>query len=238
MASVLYLVIFTIFHLFVHLSLADEETVSNPRCPSFQCGDLGFLHFPFYNGTHPECGFFIVDNCNEQIQKIQLGKGGPWFYVTGISQDNTLRLQENQNQTSDLHTIGCKSLLKSLTLFIPPFISVEPYPQNLFNCSRISDINSNYVSLCNDSKHSIYKKLPRTVPCSSIQFLVNKSQTRVEILNLYTGRFRLQVNVSRECRHRRKGECQIDSRGKFHCSNSRTGNLLHDPGKSKQEKQS
>ncbi|KAK0575036.1 hypothetical protein LWI29_033016 [Acer saccharum] len=46
-------------------SLSEEDF--NPRCPSIPCGNLGFPSFPFYNGTNPECGLFIVDKCDEPV---------------------------------------------------------------------------------------------------------------------------------------------------------------------------
>ncbi|KAK0600167.1 hypothetical protein LWI29_012405 [Acer saccharum] len=90
MALATYLVFFLISHQLL-LSLSEEEP--NPRCPSFRCGHLGYIGFPFSNRTHPECGLFVVDNCNEQeAPKIQLLKNESFFYVKEISQDNTLML--------------------------------------------------------------------------------------------------------------------------------------------------
>ncbi|KAL5830574.1 hypothetical protein ACOSQ3_020042 [Xanthoceras sorbifolium] len=97
MALASYLVFFLVSHQLL-LSLSEQDP--NPRCPPFRCGG-GNICFPFSNQTHPECGLFVVHNCNEgSFPKIQLVKNESSFYVKGISQDNTLLLQDNQNQYS------------------------------------------------------------------------------------------------------------------------------------------
>ena len=135
------------------LSLSEEDF--NPRCPSFHCGNLGFLSFPFYNGTNPECGLFIVDKCNEPgNKKILLGEIGS-YHVKVISQDNTLWLRDLVSETDH----NGKSL-RNLTLSHSAFISFDiPFPFNstLLKCPHSHDIISkNYSLLCNDSTHSIY----------------------------------------------------------------------------------
>ncbi|KAK0574860.1 hypothetical protein LWI29_030212 [Acer saccharum] len=91
MALATYLVLFLICHLLL-LSLSEQDP--NPRCPPFRCGLLN-IGFPFSNQTHPECGLFVVDNCNEQEgPKIQLLKNESFFYVKEIFQDTTLKLHD------------------------------------------------------------------------------------------------------------------------------------------------
>ncbi|KAL5830573.1 hypothetical protein ACOSQ3_020041 [Xanthoceras sorbifolium] len=92
MALASYLVFFLVSHQLL-LSLSEQDP--NPRCPPFLCGGRN-IGFPFSNHTHPECGLFVVDNCNERFfPKIQLVKNELSFYVKDISQDNTLWLLDN-----------------------------------------------------------------------------------------------------------------------------------------------
>lgn len=92
MAFSTYHVFFLLSHLLLY-SLAQEEKRFNPRCPHFNCGYLGNIGFLYSNRTHPDCGLLIVDNYTKNVhQKIRLGKDGPWFNMTGISQDNMVEL--------------------------------------------------------------------------------------------------------------------------------------------------
>ena len=92
MALASYLVLF-LLSIQSLLSLSEEDF--NPRCPSIPCGNLGFPSFPFYSGTNPECGLFIVDKCDEPgNKKVLLGEIGS-YNVKVISQDNTLWLQDH-----------------------------------------------------------------------------------------------------------------------------------------------
>ncbi|KAI9168733.1 hypothetical protein LWI28_001219 [Acer negundo] len=89
MARASSLLLLVIYHLSL-LSLAEEVMGFNPRCRPFSCGNLGFLSFPFSNGTNPECGLLKVENCSEPFrQKIQLGKDGPWFI--SVTSSRTIR---------------------------------------------------------------------------------------------------------------------------------------------------
>ena len=127
---------------------------SNSRCLTFPCWNLGHISFPFSNENHPECGLFIVENCNQPFhQKIQLGKDGPWFYIsTTISQDNTPLLAENPDQQlyySDPfrnHTCG---FFKNFTISGSPLFSFAfPFNITLFKCpSLVTAIHGNSI-LC------------------------------------------------------------------------------------------
>ncbi|KAL5763491.1 hypothetical protein ACOSP7_019755 [Xanthoceras sorbifolium] len=225
------LLLFVICHLSL-LSLAEEVTRFNPRCTRFPCGNLGYLRFPFSNQSNPECGLFMVDNCNESFrQKIQLGKDGAWFYIEDIKQDNTLQLRDHESEHFKNHNCGW---FQNFTLSKSPFYSFEfPSRPTMFNCTNHSSIPANSESSCNESNHSIflYNQTTHDLPsppagCSVVQQLVNRTAKNVIIHNLYTGGFFLQVNVTTECYkcHWRGGQCLTDSNGKFNCSGAKTEN--------------
>ncbi|KAL5761240.1 hypothetical protein ACOSQ2_020078 [Xanthoceras sorbifolium] len=226
MASASSLLLFVICHVSL-LSLAEEVTGFNTRCPQFPCGNLGYLRFPFSNQSNPECGLLMVDNCNEIFrQKIQLGKDGPWFYIEDIKQDNSLLLRNHEHFKN--HNCG---RFQNLILSNSPFYSFE-FPQIMFNCTNHSSISTNPELLCNESNHSIifYNQTTNDQPsppagCSVVQPVVHRTAKKVVIHNLYTGWFLLQVNVMTECKdcYWRGGQCQSDSNGKFNCSGAKTG---------------
>ncbi|KAF2317801.1 hypothetical protein GH714_041115 [Hevea brasiliensis] len=58
-------------------------------CRSFPCGELGEIFFPFTNNeTDERCGPFVVDGCNEEIKKVQLGRGSQkWYQIESIFRD-------------------------------------------------------------------------------------------------------------------------------------------------------
>ncbi|KAK0575246.1 hypothetical protein LWI29_035964 [Acer saccharum] len=243
MALATYLVLFLIFHQLL-VSLSEQDP--NPRCPSFRCGHLN-IGFPFSNRTHPECGFFVVDNCNEQeAPKIQLLKNESFFYVTEISQDNTLWLNDHPVSES-FDNLSCKSF-RNLTLPRSPFISFNIPKQHLFKCPHtLYSIPKNYSLLCNGSTHSIIhfnlssyqNQSPNSLPsppaqCSVIQQQVTKTKKNVVFNNTFTSGFGffLQVNVTRECYecHWKGGRCQSDSKGNFNCSKAEPDTKTKEPG--------
>ncbi|XP_031251952.1 LEAF RUST 10 DISEASE-RESISTANCE LOCUS RECEPTOR-LIKE PROTEIN KINASE-like 1.1 isoform X2 [Pistacia vera] len=162
MARLSYILFFVFsFLLLLLLCLALEEKRFNPRCPRFDCGYLGIIGFPFSNRTHPECGLLVVDNCTENVQKIRLGKDGQWFYTTGISQDNMVKLYDRPVEEYKNHCRRDISL-KKLSLPISPFLSFDvPYNQSLYECPRNYKPPKYFSSACNNSQHSyIYHSYP------------------------------------------------------------------------------
>ncbi|XP_031282910.1 uncharacterized protein LOC116141552 [Pistacia vera] len=236
MSGVSYIVFFFISHLLI-LSLAQEEMGSSPKCKPFNCGILNVIGFPFSNETYPECGFLTVAGCREQVPRIRLGKDGPEFHVLSISKDNTLTLRHDEGfEKPPLNNRRCVQYFQNLTIPSSPFFSFEVIPENqtLFKCPGTSySVPENYDSLCNDSSHSIiyYKGSKpgglRVPPqqCSLILFQTNRTPNGLNFSNLYTGWFRLQVKLKRDCHdcHGRKGQCKIDSIGNFYCANAKDG---------------
>lgn len=221
-----YLVFFLIPHLLL-LSLAKEEKWSNPSCSFFPCGNLGLLHFPFANRTNPECGLMIVDDCNKAVQKIQLGKDGPWYNITNIAQDDSITLQDPVFR-SHVHK-NCESI-KNLTLPSYPFLSFEiPFNLTLIKCPRkLRNKPANFSLPCNDSV--FYYNLPKdnltSLPppqCSLIQLPVHKTKNATDLIELLTGSFLLQVLILPDCWqcNWNGSRCEIDSKGNYYCGKTR-----------------
>ncbi|KAK3189315.1 hypothetical protein Dsin_028876 [Dipteronia sinensis] len=225
MARASSLLLLVIYHLSL-LSLAEEVTGFNPSCPPLPCGNLGFLSFPFSSGTNPECGLLKVENCSEPFrQKIELGMGGPWFYIREINQDNSLILRDQVYPDRFKNHI-CR-LFQNFTLSSSFEFPIQPA---MFNCSNYS-ITTGFELLCHESNHSIILYNHTTHPsppagCSVIQSQLTKTQKSVFLHNIYNGGFFLQVNVTKECLdcYSKRGQFLSDSNGKFQCSGSKTGN--------------
>ncbi|GAY47581.1 hypothetical protein CUMW_105490 [Citrus unshiu] len=232
MACYSFLVFFVISQLLL-LSSAEEERELNKTCPfSFPpCGNLSQFTFPFTNRTHPECGLMVVDNCNEPVQRIRLGKAGPFYNILNIAQDVSITLEDQVFQ-SHLNERSSESF-KNLSLPSSASLSFEIKSKlSLFRCTDKLDNNlTSFHSTCNNSSFIYYNHpddaLPSILPpnCSLIQLPVNKTRKPDVLFNMLTSVFSLQVEVQRICDecHRRGGQCQNDSKGNFQCENERTG---------------
>ncbi|XP_031282909.1 LEAF RUST 10 DISEASE-RESISTANCE LOCUS RECEPTOR-LIKE PROTEIN KINASE-like 1.1 [Pistacia vera] len=237
MSGVPYLVFFFISHLLI-LCLAQEEKGSSQKCQHFDCKIFGNLSLPFSNETYPDCGFLTIEGCNEQVQTIRLGKDGLLFHVTCITKDNTLLLQEKPDYEKLFDLCCCVEYLKNFTILSSPILSFEVLPKNqiLFQCPGSPyTAPEDYGSLCNDCNHSIiyyngsnHGELLSPLDCSPIPLQMNNTPKGVDYFNVYTGWFRIQVNVTKECLdcNNRGSQCRIDNQRNFQCPKPRKENGL------------
>ena len=236
MACYSFLVFLVISRLLL-LSSAEEESELNKICPySFPpCGNLGQFTFPFTDPKHPECGLMAVDNCIEPVQRIRLGKAGPFYNILNIAQDVSITLEDQVFQ-NHLNERSCESF-ENLTLPTSASLSFRIKSNlSLFRCTDKLDNNFiSFNSTCNSSSFIYYNHpdddLPSILPpnCSLIQLPVNKTRKSGDLFNMLTSVFSLQVEVHRvcyECRWR-GGQCQNDSKGNFQCAETRECNDCH-----------
>ncbi|KAF8378672.1 hypothetical protein HHK36_030021 [Tetracentron sinense] len=184
-------------------------------CPSFHCGRLGNISYPFSNYTHPFCGLSLLD-CNEP--KIQLEKEGTWYNVAGIT-DKEIRFPYQEFKDNGKTQI-CDSSYNWL-LAISPLISYEVSSPNLtlFKCKPHSRLHEDYFqgfssySGCED--HDIYYKYPQQnlpiIPpqCSVIYLPVSKypSSEANDLSTLLAPEFSLRFHVNDICK-----DCHKDGR--------------------------
>ncbi|KAK9223211.1 hypothetical protein WN944_011653 [Citrus x changshan-huyou] len=183
MACYSFLVFFVISQLLL-LSSAEEERELNKTCPSSfpPCGNLSQFIFPFTNQTHPECGLMVVDNCNEPVQRIRLGKAGPFYNILNIAEDVSITLEDQVFQ-SHLNELSCESF-KNLSLPSSASLSFEIKSKlSLFRCTDKFDYDlTTFQPTCNNSCFLYYNQpdeaLPSILPpnCSLIQLPVNKTR--------------------------------------------------------------
>ncbi|KAF5175604.1 hypothetical protein FRX31_034809 [Thalictrum thalictroides] len=63
---------------FSELVLNSAQDSFAPGCPSFTCGKLGAVAFPFSNINNPECGLAVM-NCTGPQVRVQFNKHGKWY---------------------------------------------------------------------------------------------------------------------------------------------------------------
>ncbi|KAH9795080.1 protein kinase domain-containing protein [Citrus sinensis] len=174
----------------------------------------------------------VVDNCNEPVQRIRLGKAGPFYNILNIAEDVSITLEDQVFQ-SHLNELSCESF-KNLSLPSSASLSFEIKSKlSLFRCTDKFDYDlTTFQPTCNNSCFLYYNQpdeaLPSILPpnCSLIQLPVNKTRKPGDLFNMLISVFSLQVEVHRfcwECRGR-GGQCQSDSMGNFQCAETRECN--------------
>ncbi|XP_029126500.1 LEAF RUST 10 DISEASE-RESISTANCE LOCUS RECEPTOR-LIKE PROTEIN KINASE-like 1.1 [Cajanus cajan] len=139
---------FVLLLLFCHLTpllLADGY---QPKCPpSFDCGYLGNISFPFTITERKDCGLLPIRNCHSPALKmIQLQKDGKWFQVVRVTQllsSPTTTYTTFQFRDTNLNELlqnqNCEAFRNSYTLphHTFPFASFSmQYTTTVYRCNR------------------------------------------------------------------------------------------------------
>ncbi|KAG6759600.1 hypothetical protein POTOM_036084 [Populus tomentosa] len=229
MAPVPLLVFFALFHPLLICASKEDDWDFNNKCPTFNCGKLGEISFPFTNNTSPEiCGPCVVYGCDEDSQRIQLERGGKWFELQDISQANIISITDKDLQRH-LNSNSCDSFNNlSLQASVPYLSIIEFSNLTLFKCTDPSvnfpqHLEFNYTGCKN---FSIYytrnTSLPSPPPtCSILQLPVNNTESYGDIFRLLTATFSIEVSVRQSCYqcYLQRGECQ-NLEGKSECIHS------------------
>lgn len=224
-----------VFIFLCHLGLqsAEKEMKPHRNCPSFRCGKLGEIKFPFTNSKFPtHCGLLMVEGCDNDVQKIQLEKGGRWYEIINISQANAIFIHDSMFSEL-LDSRDCKAF-KNLSLPNLPFLSFQiTQNRSLLECKhKLKDHPSPLEhSGCNNS--SIYyarerEILPSLPPqCSLIQLPWHQNGNQ-DIFTQLTANFSLEVQVLHDCKRClfREGDCQVNGGHKFYCANVKEGKII------------
>lgn len=222
---------------------AAQENSSRPICPDFECKELGFFGFPFYDGTDPRCGLCRLD-CNEEVTRIQLGAGGRWYDLTGRERNDTIIIRDSVFQDR-VHRNSC-DVFNNLTFPISPSITYSIFPPlTLFKCNKSPEatvltdthFNASIYHRYKDCKdHNLYYKYPAhyaDVPdlvnisnqCSVIQLphlpqgmLPPGANQNALFPILALDNFTLHILISENCLncHYHGGLCQNQGQ-EFHC---------------------
>ena len=233
MASVFLFVFFFLSHL-VLLYSAEEEEIYPPGCPSFYCGNVGKIGFPFANDTSPECGLLILHDCGDphhmKTPKIKVERNGTLLYDDEtISQANTIKIKDPELQSvSDSNR--CESL-KNWTLPSPssPFISYQQVSGNLnlFKCNHALNIPPpTGFNRTNCGNYDIYYSLPdydlslSPPKCPIIQLPLNWQNKNNDLFRLLSAEIIVEVRVTKDCLdcYIKGGQCKTDNKGEYYCS--------------------
>ena len=192
-----------VFFLLTNLLLlhsAEEEKSTHPNCPSFQCGKVGTIGFPFTNGSQPSCGLLPV-NCDGTPPTIQLPVGlsvKPYEVINISYTDSRQSIRIKDFSLFKYFLTDKCEYLTDFTLPNSPLISFKLTTpiKTLFKCNRILDDTSprdfKYRS-CGD--YNIYYSSPRFASqCSIIQTPVIENAVKDEV-NL-TAVYSLEIHVS------------------------------------------
>ncbi|KAK6281723.1 hypothetical protein POUND7_015548 [Theobroma cacao] len=165
--SLLVLIVLSQFVL-LHFAGAEEENSYHHRrdCPTFPCGKLGEIGFPYTPRDRPECGLFVVGGCEGNIQKVQLKQGERWYQVDSISQAGTVTIYD-EVLAKQLETKDCESL-KNLSLSFPnlPYVTFQIL-SNLTLCKCNSPLNTSKMqefSYAKCKNSTIYYSQPQGMP--------------------------------------------------------------------------
>ncbi|KAK8605667.1 hypothetical protein V6N13_102441 [Hibiscus sabdariffa] len=223
-------------------SVDDDGNRRRQDCPSFPCGKLGDLTFPYTQADRPDCGLFLVNGCNSttinQGVQVQLEQGGRWYEVDKISQGDTLTIYD-KILANQLNQSDCQSL-NNLSLPNLPYVSFEIAP-NVTLCKCKTALN---VSIAKEAElsrtpcdnYTIYYRRPKPRPsgdtddddrlsspchCPTIQLPLTEPPPpdNADLFDLLTPNVSVKVHVSRPCRwcHWRGGRCLARNQS-FYCS--------------------
>ncbi|KAK7274260.1 hypothetical protein RIF29_15343 [Crotalaria pallida] len=155
-----YLVLVRYFVLLLSAEIGNEYPV---ECPSsFECGVLGYIHFPFTNTANPECGLVIrgCDNYNADKVEIQL-EHNQWYKVQNILQRkyeyNLIFIdylpQKVSHQSAPPSTECLSSICTAINYNITD--TILPHGTPLMS---LQILNTSKFYKCNHKTHKIYEK--------------------------------------------------------------------------------
>ncbi|XP_058184718.1 LEAF RUST 10 DISEASE-RESISTANCE LOCUS RECEPTOR-LIKE PROTEIN KINASE-like 1.1 isoform X1 [Rhododendron vialii] len=238
------LALFLLFHqLFDH---------SSGKCPdSFNCGTHGQIRYPLSNSTFPNCGLYTVQNCTDQVPKLNLERKEVLYDL------NTINVSENSIRVNDpnlgelIRTNGCDVFAFYLVWSLPtrPYISFTISPGlTLFKCTTTSpelDKKQDEYFHGNDSYrgcsgYTVYYKYPynssvssnasvdlKTLNCAVIELpRVSElgSRNASYLFSALAFEFDIRFHVSKECQEcqNKEGRCTRDPT-RFRCTNEKEG---------------
>ncbi|KAJ7943124.1 Receptor-like protein kinase [Quillaja saponaria] len=207
--------------------------------PSFNCGNLGHIRFPFTSASRPECGLCVIYGCEhpDAFTQIQLVEQGRKFPTGSITQDNSVMIQDDILKLK-LDSSNCETLRHNLSLPpSSPLVSFHiKYNITLFSCNRTLKINApGYFKNTSCHDYDIYYRLagdnstkfPSSLTgCSSCQLPLkvipySSIDASSDPFSVLAADFLIEVKLSDKCGtcyYSKGGQCRVDSKGKFYCA--------------------
>ncbi|XP_061336774.1 LEAF RUST 10 DISEASE-RESISTANCE LOCUS RECEPTOR-LIKE PROTEIN KINASE-like 2.5 [Gastrolobium bilobum] len=220
------------------------------KCPpSFECGYLGQISFPFTITQRQDCGVLAIHGCDLKDptapKTIQLSNTTTtttrFPIVTSVDSktitiaDDVLRknLLSKSCKTFNNYTLPPTSPLASfyikynITMFRCNHSLTLTIPK-FYNYSNCSDYNIYYYIPLNTAKAPGFKLPSSLAPCSTIQLPV-RDQSTSDPFDFLSPQVLIQVELSDDCHkcHRsQRGQCQLNNEGKFYCWKAVTATLV------------
>jgi len=246
-------VLLLLFSNFMPLLLAAGD---QGRCPpSFHCGYLGNITFPFTVIGRQDCGFLSIRNCNDHDPHtpkfIQVQANGNWDQVVAIyplfsiPTTHFATFQFRDKHFYDLlQNRNCEAFTNSYTLPLISHFATFRLAHNatLFLCNKtlnVTNINTSKYNGClgydlyynhfttdDDASRSSF------TACKKVVLPIKDVPDANDPFTFVTGDVNVIVALTDQCSdcHYRKGQCQLDSREQFCCAN---GTLQQKPWKHK-----
>ncbi|XP_019441414.1 PREDICTED: LEAF RUST 10 DISEASE-RESISTANCE LOCUS RECEPTOR-LIKE PROTEIN KINASE-like 1.1 isoform X1 [Lupinus angustifolius] len=252
MASV-YVFHFLLFsHLMLLLSASENEHGNKVECPpSFHCGHLGNITFPFTVTESPHCGLFVISNCDNinpsKPKNIQLENNGKLFWVIRLihnpptSANITIQIRDYSFYNL-LESKSCEAFSNNYTLPTKfPFGSISiSYSQTMFKCNRSLHVKppKDVHSYTNCSDYDLYYKpslnrndrsLSSLGACTMVTLPIKDVADAEDPFTFITSDIITKVQLSHECAncyYLKRGQCHLDNSQKFRCNNATAKNGL------------
>jgi len=209
------------------------------RCPpSFHCGYLGNITFPFTISGRHDCGFLSIGNCDDhdphKPKFIQLQANETWVQVVGISQlliSPTTRLATFQVRDKHFYDLllnrSCEAFTNTYTLPLISHLAVFRLLHNatLFLCNKTLNVTNINMSKYNGCLgYDLYYNHFTTDDdaCESALFPITELAAN-HPFTFVTGDLTVMIELTDQCSdcyYRKGGQCQLDSREQFSCANS------------------
>jgi hypothetical protein len=218
--------------------------------PSFSCGFLGNISFPYTTTQHQDCGLLPIHNCdNDDSQKpkiIQLQNKGKLFefevesvtpleFQNGSITTTSTCIFRDNNLYKLLQSKSCESFNYNYTF--PPTFGFASFRiktnTTLFMCNRTLHINPP-TYMHNYTKCPLYDLYYQQsyiddasrsafTACANV-LLPNKDFANADDpFTILTSDIPTEVNITEECAYchfNQRGKCQIDSNDRFYCADS------------------
>ncbi|XP_019441417.1 PREDICTED: rust resistance kinase Lr10-like isoform X2 [Lupinus angustifolius] len=245
MASV-YAFHFLLFsHLMLLLLASENEYGNKVECPpSFDCGHLGNITFPFTVTESPHCGLFVISNCDNinpsKPKNIQLENNGKLFWVIRLihnpptSANITIQIRDYSFYNL-LESKSCEAFSNNYTLPTKfPFGSISiAYSQTMFKCNRSLHVEPaiNVHNYTNCSDYDLYykpslngndKSLSSLLACTMVTLPIKDVADAEDPFTFITSDIITKVQLSYECAncyYVKRGQCHLDNSKKFCCNN-------------------
>lgn len=206
--------------------------------PSFDCGLLGKISFPFTKTGHQHCGLLTIQNCDDHSAKpkeIQLENNGKWFEVLQVSQFPHVPTTIHMRDKDLYKLLQSKSCAAFYSYTIPATFSFGSFHlknnSTLYKCNHTLHVNTpkDIYSYANCSGFDLYygpyitdEPVSSLTACTMIHLPIKDVPDARDPFTFVTANILTEVQLSNECancHYYKRGECQLDREGKFSCAN-------------------